>query len=560
MHDLVFRGALLLDGGGDPSRRGDLAVAGGRIVAVGEALGPARHTVEADGLALMPGIVDVHTHYDAQITWDPFVDPSLALGVTTVVIGNCGFTVAPCKPPDRDLTMRNLTHVEGMSLAALRAGIRWEFESFPDYLAMLERNGVGPNVAAFVGHSSIRTYVLGEDAAKRAATDDEIAAMAKIVEDAMAAGALGFATSTNEPHNGEGGIPMPSRLASDREMRALIAAMGRAGRGTFMLTKGGKTSIATLESWTEESCRPTIVAAMLHNGQNPEGVFKACRAMAAARARGHRLYPQVSCTPLTMDFTLESPYLFEGLAAWLPAMQAADGPALRRVYADPTFRRSVKDELVAARGLRLFNSEWDKVQIVEVAAPKNRGLEGKAVAELATAAGAHPLDWMLDFSLSEDLKTQFVAELLNSDEEAVGRLLADPDSNVALSDAGAHLTFLCDAGFGLHLLGHWARDLGKLRLEEAVRKLTGHQADLFGLKDRGRLQPGAYADLLLFDPATVGRGAKRRVFDLPTGAPRLTTPALGVHGVWVNSRQVADATGRLGDGARPGRVLRDFKA
>src|SRR5689334_389834 len=198
MHDLIFRNATIVDGSGGPRYRADLAVDGGRIAAIGRDLGAARQAIDADGLMLAPGIIDGHTHYDAQITWDPYADPSPASGVTTVVIGNCGFTIAPCRPADRDLTMRNLTHVEGMSLQALRSGINWDFESFPEYLAMLDRRGVGPNVAAFVGHSSLRTYVLGDDAARRAATESEIAAMQKLVHEAMAAGAVGFATSTSE--------------------------------------------------------------------------------------------------------------------------------------------------------------------------------------------------------------------------------------------------------------------------------------------------------------------------------------------------------------------------
>jgi N-acyl-D-aspartate/D-glutamate deacylase len=242
MFDLVIRNATLYDGTGTPGVVGSLAVQDGRIAAIGEGLGAALSEVDASGLALMPGIIDGHTHYDAQLTWDPFADPSPQVGVTTAVIDNCGFTIAPCREADRDLTMRNLTQVEGMSLDALRAGIRWEFETIPQYLDMLDRSGLGLNVAAFAGHSAIRTYVMGEASHQRAATDDEVARMADIVRDAMAHGAIGFATSTNEPHNGWGGIPMPSRLADDREMKALVRAMGEGGGGLFMLTKGGRTS------------------------------------------------------------------------------------------------------------------------------------------------------------------------------------------------------------------------------------------------------------------------------------------------------------------------------
>ncbi|HSE79383.1 MAG TPA: amidohydrolase family protein, partial [Alphaproteobacteria bacterium] len=386
VHDLVIRNALIVDGTGAAPFHGDLAVAHGKIAAVGGKLGPGRETIEADGRALAPGIIDGHTHYDAQITWDPFADPSPALGVTTIVIGNCGFTIAPCRREDRDLTMRNLTHVEGMSLAALRAGIRWEFESFAEYLAMLERNGVGPNVAAFVGHSSLRTFVLREDAATRQARDDEIAAMRRLAAEAMAAGAVGFATSTNEPHNGENGIPMPSRLADDRELRALVTAMGESGRGVFMLTKGARTTIPYLETLAADCRRPVVIAAMFHSNTSPDSVFEGLAQINAARARGNMLYAQISCCPLTMDFTLASPYLFEGLETWKPAMEA-HGAALAAVYRDDGFRRRVREELQAARGLRVFNSEWDKLHVVETAREENRRLEGRSIEDIARETG-----------------------------------------------------------------------------------------------------------------------------------------------------------------------------
>src|SRR5262249_47510539 len=213
---------------GHPAREAALAGAGGRIAAVGRDLGAARQRIDAQGLVLAPGIVDIHTHYDAQLTWDPFATPSTALGVTTVVIGNCGFTIAPCRPADRDRTLRNLTHVEGMSLEALRGGVRWDFETYPEFLDAMERRGVVPHVASFLGPSSLRTYVLGPDATRRAATENEIAEMTRLAGEAMRAGAVGFATSTLEQHNGENGVPMPSRLADEREMLALTGALGAA--------------------------------------------------------------------------------------------------------------------------------------------------------------------------------------------------------------------------------------------------------------------------------------------------------------------------------------------
>jgi N-acyl-D-amino-acid deacylase len=557
MHDLVIKNALVFDGSKAPGRHAAVAVARGRIAAIGADVGAGRRVIDADGLALAPGIIDTHTHYDAQITWDGGVHPSPELGVSTVVIGNCGFTIAPCRAEHRDLTLRNLTHVEGMSLAVLRSGIRWEFETFPQYLDVIERSGSVPNVAAFIGHSSLRVWVMGRAATERAASAAEIDAMRRLLREAVDRGAVGFATSTAPQHNGEGGTPMPSRLADESELRALVGVLGDAGRGVFMLTKGMSTPVTFLESLAAASGRPVVIAALLHNPVLPEASFNDLRAIGAAQARGRRLYGQVSCCALTNEFTLRSPYPFEGMAAWLPAMQA-EGDALKRVYADPAFRRRVSAELATPAAIRLFNGEWDKLRLLAAARPENRRHEGRSVAELAAASGQSPLDWLLDFSLAEDLDTLFIATLLNSDEEAVGRMLRDPYASIALSDAGAHLTFFCDAGFGLHLLGHWVRERGVLTMEEAVWQLSGRPAEIFGIRDRGRIAPGLAADLLLFDPAAVGRGPSRRVFDLPGGAPRLTTPALGVHGLWINGTQVADATGLIAEEERPGRLLRDF--
>jgi N-acyl-D-amino-acid deacylase len=559
MNDLLIRNALLLDGLGAAPRHGDLAVRDGRIAEIGTAHDGAREVIDADGLALMPGIVDNHTHYDAQLTWDPDASPSPALGVTTAVIGNCGFTIAPCRAADRERIMRNLTQVEGMSLDALRAGIRWDFESVPEYLDSLERGGTTPNVACFVGHSALRSYVMGDAAVERAATPAEVADMRRLLLEGLQAGAVGFATSTSPAHNGEGGKPMPSRLADETELRALVGGLKDAGRGLFMLTKGGQTRMDFLESLAAQSARPVVVAALLHNSTNPDAVFADLDAIAAANARGHRMVGAVSCCPLTFDFTLHSPYPIEGLDAWKPAL-GLKGDAFKARLADPAFRQSIRDELSRPAVFRLFNGEWDKVQVVECARAAHRAYEHRTLAALAAEAGKDPLDFWFDLALAEDLDTVFVALTLNSDEDAVGRMLRHPASMVSLSDAGAHLTFFNDAGFGLHLLGHWVRERGTLTLAEAAQQLSGLPARVFGLRARGALKPGYAADLLLFDPATVNRGPKQRLHDLPGGAARLVTPAIGVHGVWVNGMRVTDARGALQPQSRPGRLLREFTA
>ena len=557
MHDLAIRNALLLDGLGSEPVRGDLGVTQGRISLVGKTGEPARETIDADGLALMPGIIDNHTHYDAQLTWDPLASPSPALGVTTAIIGNCGFTIAPCRPEGRDLIMRNLTQVEGMSLEVLRSGIAWDFETIPEYLAMLERRGVGLNIAGFAGHSSIRSFVMGEDAARRAATDAEIEAMRRIVLEGVRAGAIGFATSTSPAHNGEGGVPMPSRLAEERELRALVGCLKEAGRGLFMLTKGGHTKMDFLEELAADSGRPVVVAALLHNSTSPGVVFDDLDAIAAANGRGRRMAGAISCCPLSFDFTMQSPYPIESLDAWKRAL-GKKGEAMKAVLADPAFRQGLREELARPAKFRLFNGEWDKVQVVETVKRANAHFEHRTLAELARASGRDPIDIWFDLALDEDLATIFIAQTLNSDELALEKMLRHPASLVSLSDAGAHLTFFNDAGYGLHLLGHWVRDLGVLTLQEAVQKLTSHSASIFGISDRGTLKAGNYADLLLFDPSTVNRGPKKRIQDLPGGGARLVTPAIGVHGVWVNGARIVDEHGSMSPRTLPGRVLREF--
>jgi len=557
-YDTIIRDVSLCDGLGNPCVAGSLAIRDGRIAAIGDVRGSASTTIDGRGLTLAPGIIDNHTHYDAQLTWDPWVDPSPAHGITTAVIGNCGFTIAPCKPADRELVMRNLTHVEGMSLDALQAGIRWDFETFPEYLATLERHGVGVNVAAFVGHSSVRTFVMGADAPRRAARPDEVARMRELVVDAMRAGAVGFSTTTSPAHNGEGGIPMPSRLADDTEMQTLVGALADVGRGVFMLTKGGHTKLAFLEDLARRSARPVVIAALLHNGVNPRPVFDDFEAIAAANTRGHRLLGAVSACPLTMEVTMASPYPFEGLVAWKPAKEAADGATYRAVLGQRAFRDALRAELSQPAVFRLFNGEWDRIHVTEVADAANARFEGRTIAAIAREAGVDPMDCMFDLALSEDLRTLFTATLLNTDETAVAQLITHPHSIISLSDAGAHLTFFNDVGFGLHVLGHWVRDRQAMTLEEGVRRLTSQQADVYGLRERGSLEVGHHADLMLFDPRTVGRGPKQRKRDLPAGAPRLVTTAEGLAGVWVNGVRIVDAGGRIAGAPMAGRVLREF--
>ena len=561
MHDLVIENARVIDGLGGPAMEGGVAIKGGRIAAVGKNLGAAKTRVDADGQVVAPGIVDLHTHYDAQLTWDSFATPSPANGVTTVVIGNCGFTIAPCKPEHRDLTMRNLGHVEGMPLDAMRAGVDWSFETYPEYLDMLERKGSVPNVASFCGHSSVRVNVMGEDAVKRKATDAEVAKMKHIVREAMDAGAIGFSTSTLEQHNGEGGIPMPSRFAGEHELLELTGALGEAGKGVFMLTKGMTTTVPWLEHVAARNGRPVMIAALFTDPNDPERVVAEFGEIQTARRRGRELWGQVACYPLGMEFTLSLPYPLHAILAWRPAMEALGTDRYAQLFRDRSFREAVKSE---ARGkgvpVRFSYHSFEHMHVHDVANPKFKSLVGSLVPDLARAADKDPFDWMLDHALDGGMETLFDCKLFNVDEEKVRDLLVHPCAAIGLGDAGAHLTFLCDAGYGLHLFGHWVRERGDLTLEQAVQMVTSRPADAYRIADRGRLVPGAHADAMLFDPQTVGRGEKYRVSDLPAGASRVDIPPLGLKGVWVNGRRVVDEKGPLENCGKPGVLIRNFAA
>ena len=437
MHDFVIRNARIYDGLGNGPVEGDLGVRGGRIAGVGDDVGAGRETVDAQGLALAPGIVDIHTHFDAQLTWDPWATPSVGLGVTTVVIGNCGFTIAPCRDRDRDRTLRNLTHVEGMSLDALLAGVDWDFETYPQYLDMLERKGMVPNVASFIGHSSVRTWVLGDEASDRAATAAEVAEMKRVVAEAMDAGAVGFATSTLEQHNGENGIPMPSRLADEHEMRALTGALGDAGKGVFMLTKGMTTTIPWLENIAGNNGRPVMIAAMFIDPNDPERVFRELSEIGEARGRGRELWAQVGCFPLGMEFTLRHPYPLEAFLAWRPAIVAEGSEAFLDVLRDPEFRTALKAEASTATVPNRFSYHTFKtLTLMEATCGRHAGYAGRRVADLAHEQGKDPFDWLLDFALDDGLDALFDCKLFNTDEDRVKDLLRHPHATLGLSDAG----------------------------------------------------------------------------------------------------------------------------
>ena len=416
-----------------------------------------------------------------------------------------------------------------------------------------------PNVASYCGHSSLRMWVLGEEASTRAATPDEVAQMKSILVEALSVGAVGFSTSTLEQHNGENGVPMPSRLADEHEMFELTGALKEAGRGVFMLTKGMTTTIEFLEQISANNGRPVMIAAMFVDPNDPERVFREFSEIENARSRGRELWGQVGCFPLGMEFTIRHPYPLEAFLAWRPAIEADNDMRYREILSDDSFRESIKAE-ARTKGVpnRFSYHQFDHLKIISVIEQRHQELVQKTVGQLARASAKDPFDWLLDFALDGEMDAMFDCKLFNTEEDRVKDLLNHPHAAVTLSDAGAHLSFLCDAGFGLHLFGHWVRDREDLSLEQAVQAVTSRPADICRIADRGRIVAGQQADLMLFDLATVGRGPRRRVTDLPGGNSRVDTPAVGLHGVWVNGTRVVDQHGLIADCGTPGRLLRKF--
>jgi N-acyl-D-amino-acid deacylase len=561
MVDLVIRGATVVDGLGNEPRRADVAVKDGRIVAIGSVSDKGNETVDADGLVLSPGIVDVHTHYDAQVTWDATLSPSPSLGVTTAVIGNCGFGIVPAPPAVRDLVIRNLSVVEGMDLDALRTGIKWDFESFSEYMGMLRRRGAYANMAVLAGHSTIRTAVMGEDASQRKdATAEELARMKAMVADAMAHGAIGLGASYSLNHSGYGGVPMPSTIAPMSELDALVGAMGPRGRGVVEIASGVKTP-QELEPMAAKYGRPFFqgTGVAMYNEQEPNRSIKMFEDCAAAIRRGVGLYIQIPCQPLSFDFTMANAYPFYSHSAFDP-IKAYSPEQLKVVFRDHSWRAKFRENARNPIPGMIFQGNWDRVMVAVAQKPANAKYVNRYAAEIAKTEHRDPLDVMLDLALDENLETAFLGRFLNVGDEGVARLLKHEAGVVALSDAGAHLIYMCDAGFGLHFLAHWVRERGDFTIQEGIRRLTSHPADLYGILDRGRLAVGAQADMLLFDPATVGVSPAERVADLPGGGRRTIRRPTGVHGVFCNGVKTFDGKDYVKHAKGPGHVLDRFNA
>jgi N-acyl-D-amino-acid deacylase len=558
-YDLKITGGTIVDGTGTPGYVGDVGIKDGKVVALGKAHGPATTTIDASGKVVSPGFVDVHTHYDAQILWDRMLSISPWHGVTTTVIGNCGFGVAPTRAIHRKLILRTLEKVEGMSLDALQAGLgdAWPFETFPQYLDTLEKCGSAINVAALFGHTPLRMYVMGEESTERAATADEIKAMKKLMREAMEAGAIGFGTSVSVSHNGYAGKPVPSRQATVEEMDQLVSVMGELKRGLMQITIGREFSTRHMAEVSRRYNVPVTWTALLSYLYGPGGHRKQLDLAAEQRKSGAMVIPQVSCRPLNFEFTFAEPFIFDVMKFMneLAVADARQPGTRRRAYADPAWREKLRSEVTP-----LFQRWWDRVVIAW--APSHKELEEQPLTAAAARLGKDPVDLALDLALANDLKARFRMAVMNFDEKEVAELITDPHTVIALSDAGAHANQLCDACYSTYLLGHWVREKKTLTIEQAVHQLTQRPAEMFGITDRGVLANGRPADVVVFDPRTVGPGPLKRVYDLPAGADRLVSEASGIDAVIVNGRIIrrdgkdaVAATGKL-----PGRLLRYGRA
>jgi N-acyl-D-aspartate/D-glutamate deacylase len=557
-YDVLIKGGRIYDGSGLPSFLGDVAIEDGRIVETGRINGQADRVINADGLAVSPGFIDFHTHLDAQLLWDPIATSSCFHGVTTVIPGNCALALAPCKEQDHDTILKSFERVEAISLPALRAGVEWNWTTFPQYLDRL-RGRLGVNVGALMGHCALRQFVMGDAATERAATPAEISQMKEILKEGVRAGAIGFSTNQNPVHMFADGRPIASRLATNEEIIEIACALGEINKGVVQISRGSLgvsvpavETVKLFEEISSKSGRPVIWQSIAHRWDKPNEWRELLNLAAESLAKGIQSYPLCNARLFNNRLTLKNAQVFDDLPTWKMLLFL---PFEERVKAfrDSETRRKLRYEALEEKKPSRFSRRWDLVYMIKAATSANKHLEKKSVAEIARIRGQDVIDAFLDLSLEEGLDTEFQTSSTNGDEQAVAEIIRSPFVLVGQSDAGAHLIY--DAGFGYatRLLGYWVREKQIMSLEEGVRKLTFMVASIFGLPDRGLVRPGMAADLVLFDPATIRECEPEMVSDLPGGEKRLIQKANGIEMTIVNG-QVLVAKGEH-TGALPGVVL-----
>jgi N-acyl-D-aspartate/D-glutamate deacylase len=555
-YDLVIRHGKVIDGSGLPGFHGDVGISGGRIVDIGRVSGAAKREINADGMVVAPGIIDNHTHYDAQVLWDPLCTYSCYHGITTVVIGNCSLALAPAHQEDRDNLAGVLSHVEAIPLEAIQAGVQWSWETIPQYLNTLDRR-LGINVASLIGHSAVRRYVMGEDSQERHATADEIAAMKAIVREGIEAGAVGISFERNPRHFDWDGRLAPTNLADDSEILAVAAVVDEVGRGVIQCGGDRKLGAAVAKS----SRCPVFYGNITQAAVAPDRWRTQLDDTEKLMREGHRAYQFVMPRPGDLRYTLKTAQHFDAMSTWknvmlLPLEMRKDA------FRDPATRAKLRFEAVETpinpNLAGDFTRRWDLQFVFKPALAKNEHLKGKSVAQIAREQNKDVLDAFLDLALEENLETEFERREVNSDEAAMKALLTSPFTIIGQSDGGAHVVFRTDYSYSTYLLSHWVREKQIMSLEDAVRKLTFIPASLFGLYDRGLVRPGMAADLMVFDPATISPLEPGEAHDLPGGAKRRKQLATGIQCTVVNGEVLIEKGEHTG--ALPGRVARTARA
>jgi N-acyl-D-amino-acid deacylase len=563
MYDLIIDNARICDGTGKPSFHGSVAVKDGLIAAIGRSNGEAAaKKINADGLVLAPGFIDPHTHYDAQVAWDPLITSSSWHGITTVVMGNCGVGVAPVRPELRDIVMWDLVNVEAIPFEVMQRGIDWQWETHAEYLAAIQKRGVGINIASLAALTPLRHYVMGEESFERAATPAEIVKLQQALHDAMRAGAFGFTTTILNNHIGYQGRPLACRNASREEFAALCHVLREQRRGTIEIALTG-TSPGTvsdeeydiLEFLVRESQRPVTFLALFNRPGRPDSYLGAVEKVQPILG-WDKAVPQITCRPLRIQFNMRNPFIFAIFSVWHPVFNKGVEEQIR-LYRDPGFRQQFREEMDQRR---IFAGQWGRMTVIDAKSPAVQAhvASKKTVAQIARDQGKDPIDAFLDLAIEDNLELLFDLQALNFEPEGIKNLVTDPRFMVGLSDGGAHVDMLCDAGYATYLLGRWVRENQVLSLEEGVRKLTSVPADLFGIPKRGRIAQGLVADLTLFDPDTVDAKDPEYVWDLPGGGKRFVVKATGIKTTIV-SGQVLYQDGEH-QGGLPGKVLRSYDA
>lgn len=552
-YDRIVRDGMVVDGTGSAPYRGDIGIKDGRIVAIGLNLGDAREVINAEGKIVAPGFIDIHTHYDAQICWDAAISPSSWHGVTSAVMGNCGVGIAPCRPEAREIAMQDLVNVESMAYDVLKEGVTWEWETFPEFMSAADQRGSAINLGFFAPLTPFRHYVMGEQSMERAATPAETDSIAALLREALEAGAFGFSTSILKQHMGYGGRPLACQFADRHELGAYARLMRACGKGVIEIALCQKPSVLSdeeygvLEFLLQESQRPVTWLSVFVRDDLPESHVDILAKAAPLIRKGS--VPQISAVPFTREISMRSPFTFASYPCWHKVFNKSKAEQAA-IYKDRSFRDDFRRELM---GPAVFDGDWRRITLAAAVNPALKVHEGKTIAEIASQRGADGLDTFLDLALEDDLNLEYSFAAYNFNDARMPELLTNMDTVIALSDGGAHVDLMCDAAYPTHLLGKWVRDKKAFPLEFAIRRLTSQPADLLGIRDRGRLVVGAWADLVIFDPAVIGPGEREKRFDLPSGGKRIVVQSKGIDRTLVNGETVF-ADGEL-TGRRAGKIL-----